>query len=256
MRYIDVNSDLGEGFGPYRIAPDTELMPLITSANIASGGHAGDPQVMCETITSAQTHDVRIGAHIGFPDRAGFGRRPMPMTPRELELMAVTQVGALQGVARLRGAKITHFNFHGALGNLSFADADVARVLLKAVKAIDSRLIFVGLPDTEAIRIAESIGLPVMRSFLADRGYCAAGRLAPRGVEGALIDDPQALQQRVAETLNSGALRLITGEQVPIEVESILVHSDTPRALELAHATRAGIEDSGCKIAAYPMLDG
>lgn len=251
MRQIDVNSDLGEGFGPYRIAPDAELMPLITSANIACGGHAGDPEVMCETIDLAAENSVRIGAHIGFPDRAGFGRRPMPMTHRELELMTVTQLGALQGVAHLRGRTLTHFNFHGALGNLSFADADVAKTLLRAVKAVDPALTFIGLPDTEATRAAEALGLPVVRSFLADRGYSAPGRLAPRGIEGALIHNPEAVRERVAETLATGMLRLTTGEMVPIEVDSVLVHSDTPSALELAHAIRAGIADSGCGIAPY-----
>ncbi|MAQ47166.1 MAG: hypothetical protein CL812_15160 [Confluentimicrobium sp.] len=251
MRQIDVNSDLGEGFGPYRIAPDAELMPLITSANIACGGHAGDPEVMCETIALAMENSVRIGAHVGFPDRIGFGRRQIPMTHRELELMTVTQVGALQAVARLRGMTLSHFNFHGALGNLSFSDAEVAKTVLRAVKALDPTLTFIGLPDTEATRAAEAIGLPVIRSFLADRGYSAPGRLAPRGSDGALISDPAAVRERVAETLATGRLRLTTGRTVAIEVDSVLVHSDTPNALTLAHAIRAGIVDSGCSIGPF-----
>ena len=173
MNSIDVNSDLGEGFGPYRIAPDADLMPLITSANIACGAHAGDPLIMDETVSLAQTNKVRVGAHIGYPDRENFGRRMMTMTLKELELMTVTQLGALAAIAAHRGAQLTHANFHGALGNLSFADADVARTLIKAMKSFDPSLKFIGLADTEASRIAEEEGIEVVYSFLADRGYSA-----------------------------------------------------------------------------------
>lgn len=253
MTTIDVNSDLGEGFGPYRIAPDDKLMPQITSANIACGGHAGDPVVMDETVRLAQYNDVRIGGHIGYPDRAGFGRRPLAMSARELALMAITQLGALRAVAEHRGARLSHANLHGALGNLSFSDADAARTLIGAIKAFDPSLRFIGLPDTEAARAAENAGIKVVRSFLADRGYIAPGRLAPRGTEGALIRNPAEVRHRVAETLATRRLRLTTGERVPITVDSILVHSDTPSSLELAGAIREGIADAGMTVAAYPL---
>ena len=251
MREIDVNSDLGEGFGPYVIADDAALMPLVTSANIASGGHAGDPQTMEKTLTLAGANGVRVGAHIGYPDRAGFGRRKLQMSAKELELMVIAQLGALAALAAHRGLRLTHANFHGALGNLSFADTDVAKVLIGAIKAFDANLKFIGLPDTEASREAERQGLTVIWSFLADRGYTAPGRLAPRGVEGAVIHDPEAVRRRVADVLSSGRLASVTGEEMTIPVDSILVHSDTAGALDLAHAIRAGISDAGCQIAPY-----
>ncbi|WP_319567058.1 LamB/YcsF family protein [Cohaesibacter marisflavi] len=253
MKSIDVNSDLGEGFGPYRIAPDADLMPLITSANIACGAHAGDPLIMDETVSLAQTNKVRVGAHIGYPDRENFGRRMMTMTLKELELMTVTQLGALAAIAAHRGAQLTHANFHGALGNLSFADADVARTLIKAMKSFDPSLKFIGLADTEASRIAEEEGIEVVYSFLADRGYSAPGRLAPRGTAGALLHEPEDIRLRVAETLSSGKLKLTTGEAIPVKIDSILVHSDTPNALKLAHAIRQGIADAAFEIASYAI---
>ncbi|MBT9386183.1 LamB/YcsF family protein [Pseudooceanicola sp. CBS1P-1] len=251
MTAIDVNSDLGEGYGRYRIAPDAELMPLITSANIACGAHAGDPMVMDETVALASAHQVKIGAHVGYPDLPGFGRRAMALSLRELELTTIAQLGTLRALAEHRGQKLSHANFHGALGNLSFADTDVARTLLKAVKAFDPTLKFVGLPETEAVRAADRLGIEVIPSFLADRGYSAPGRLAPRGVPGALITDTEAVRQRVAETLDTGLLTLVDGSKVALRARSVLVHSDTPRALELAHAIRAGIADAGLTIAAY-----
>lgn len=253
MPHIDVNSDLGEGFSPYRMAPDADLMPLVTSANIACGGHAGDPMVMDETVALALTHGVRIGGHVGYSDRAGFGRRALSMSLHEIEAMTIAQLGTLNAVAKNRGARLTHANFHGALGNLSFGDRDVARVLMRAVKAFDPTLKFIGLPDTEAVRAADELGIEVVRSFLADRGYCAPGRPAPRGTNGALIRDADEVRRRVAETLSSGRLKLVTGEVVDIRVDSILVHSDTPAALQLAHAIRAGIEDAGMTPAAFPV---
>ncbi|MEN8831165.1 5-oxoprolinase subunit PxpA [Pacificibacter sp.] len=253
MRTIDVNSDLGEGFGPYEIAPDETLMPLITSANIACGAHAGDPVVMERTIGFAATHNVRIGGHVGYPDRSGFGRRALSMSLKELELETIAQLGALSAIAEHKGQKLTHANFHGALGNLSFGDADVARTLIAAMKSFDPTLQFVGLPNTEAAIAAEDANIPVIRSFLADRGYVEAGRLAPRGTKGALIKDLKSVEDRVANTLASGKLTLLDGREVPCEFDSVLVHSDTPGSVELAMAIRSGIERAGLSIAGYKV---
>ncbi|WP_321340677.1 5-oxoprolinase subunit PxpA [Breoghania sp.] len=251
MKSIDVNSDLGEGFGPYSITDDAALMPLVTSANIATGGHAGDPVTMARTLKLAQASGVTVGGHIGYPDIAGFGRRAFKMSLPELELMVISQLGALGAVAAHCGAKLDHANFHGALGNLSFADKDVARTIIGAIKAYDPTLKFIGLPDTEASYEAERQGLTVVWSFLADRGYTAPGRLATRGTPGAVIHEPAAVRERVAEVLTTGRVTTVTGERMEIPVDSILVHSDTAGALELAHAIRGGIEDAGMKIATY-----
>lgn len=251
MPTIDINSDLGEGFGPYHIAEDAALMPRITSANIACGGHAGDPIIMDDTVALAGENGVRIGAHIGYPDRTGFGRRAMTLSIRELELLTVTQLGTLRAIAERRGKMLSHANFHGALGNLSFRDKEAANALLGAMKAFDPNLKFIGLPDTEATRAAEALGIEVVHSFLADRGYTARGRLASRGTEGSVIKDPSAVRRRVADTISSGLLTLVDGRRVPTVVDSVLVHSDTPNALDLAEAIRAGILDAGVTIAPY-----
>lgn len=253
MKTIDVNSDLGEGFGPYQIAPDSQIFPLVTSANIACGAHAGDPVVMAQAVSLAGEHKVRIGGHVGYPDRSGFGRRALTMSLKELELETIAQLGALRAIAEHGGHRLTHANFHGALGNLSFVDADVARTLILAMKSFDPTLKFIGLPHTEAAHAAEDAGIEIIRSFLADRGYVAAGRLAPRGTESALISDLEIVESRVAQTLSSGKLRLIDGSEIPCEFDSVLVHSDTPGSVDLAHAIRAGVAAAGLQIAPYPL---
>lgn len=252
MRQIDVNADLGEGYGPYRITDDAALLPLLTSVNIAGGRHAGDPTVMAETVQGALAVKARLGCHIGYPDRQGFGRRAMGLTHRELEMEVIAQLGVLSAIAAHHGGALSHANFHGALGNLSFVDADVARTLIGALKAFDPNLQFIGLPDTEASREADRQGLRVVRSFLADRGYSAPGRLAPRGMDGAVIHDPARVRARVTAVLREQSLTSVTGEEIRMPVDSILVHSDTPGAMTLAHAIRAGIEDAGCEISGYP----
>lgn len=255
MKTIDINSDLGEGFGPYKIAQDDQLFPLVTSANIACGAHAGDPVVMSQAIAYATEYNVKIGAHIGYPDRRGFGRRALSMSLKELELEleTISQLGALSAIAEHGGQKLTHANFHGALGNLSFVDADVARTLISALKSFDPTLKFVGLPHTEAAYAAEKSNIELIRSFLADRAYLDAGRLAPRGTDSAVISDLLAIETRVAETLSYGKLRLLDGREVPCEFDSVLVHSDTPGSVDLAKAIRAGIVKAGFEISSYSL---
>lgn len=253
MRTIDVNSDLGEGFGPYEIAHDDKLFPLVTSANIACGAHAGDPVVMHRAVGFATENKVQIGAHVGYPDRAGFGRRALKMSLKELELEVISQLGALRAIAEHGGHRLTHANFHGALGNLSFTDADVARTLISAMKSFDPTLKFIGLPHTEAAYAAEKAGVEIIRSFLADRGYVEAGKLAPRGTAAAVISNLHVVESRVAETLSSGRLRLLDGREVPCEFDSVLVHSDTLGSVGLAQAIRAGVAKAGFEIAPYPL---
>ncbi len=251
MASIDINSDLGEGFGPYSVADDAAIMKRVTSANIACGAHAGTPLIMDETLALAKAAKVRVGGHVGYPDREGFGRRPMHMSSRELSVLTTTQLGALAALCRNHGLELAHANFHGALGNLTFSNADAARAVLQAIKDFDPRLRYIGLPDSEAMKVAERLGLRTIKSFLADRGYIAPGRLAPRGTEGSVIKDPARVRQRVAQTLSSGLLTLTDGTTTPIEIQSILVHSDTPGALDLAQAIRSGILDAGYEVARY-----
>lgn len=245
MPGVDLNSDLGEGFGPYRIADDEALLEIVSSANIACGGHAGDPMVMDETVRRAAGRGVLVGGHVGYPDRVGFGRRSVAMTLKELELLTISQLGSLYAIARNAGARLSHANFHGALGNLSFVDRDVARTLIAAIKAFDPGLAFIGLPHTEAARQAEDQGLRVVRSFLADRAYTPEGTLVGRHVDGAVVRDCSTLKERVEKVLTLGVVDAIDGTQVPMQIDSILIHSDTSGAVELAQTIRSTVIASG-----------
>lgn len=251
MKTIDINTDLGEGFGKYRVADDIALLDLVSSANVACGAHAGDPTIMYETVSEARKRGVVVGAHIGFPDREGFGRRLIPMSARELELLVVTQLGALAAVAAYAGSRLTHANFHGALGNLAIADRDAARVLLNAVRAFDPSLRFVGVAGSEAARVAEEQGIPLVRSFLADRGYTREGALVPRGAEGALVKDPDKIRDRIVKLMTHGVLDTADGAELPMTFDSILVHSDTAGSVEIARTIRAAVSDAGATVAAF-----
>lgn len=251
MKTIDINTDLGEGFGRYRIADDIGLLDLVTSANIACGAHAGDPTIMYETVTAATERGVIVGAHIGFPDREGFGRRLIPMSHSELALLAITQLGALAAIASHAGTRLTHANFHGALGNLAISNRDAARVLLSAVKSFDPSLSFVGVTGSEAAEEAEEQGIHLVRSFLADRGYTGEGRLVPRAAPGALVKDPAAIRDRIVKLMRHGVLDTVDGETIEMEFDSILVHSDTAGSMEIAQTIRAAVLDAGAGIASF-----
>ena len=248
---IDLNSDLGEGYGAWRMADDPAMLGLVSSANIACGAHAGDPVVMAETLRLAAERGVSAGAHVGYPDRAGFGRRPMALTARELEVQTLTQLGALTALADAAGQRLTHANFHGALGNLSFADADVARVLIGALRQFDRDLAFIGLPHTAAAIEAERQGLRLVRSFLADRAYTPEARLVARGQPGAVIHDAEAVRARIIRVLREGVVAAIDGTEVRMPVESILIHSDTPGAVGLAAQIRSAVEAAGFNVRSF-----
>lgn len=257
-RTIDLNSDLGEGYGAWRMADDAAMLDIVSSANIACGAHAGDPVVMADTIDLALARGVSPGAHIGYPDLQGFGRRPMRLSGRELELLALTQLGAISALAAAAGTRLTHANFHGALGNLSFVDEDVARVLIGAMRRFDPDLAFVGLPHTAAAREAERQGLRLVRSFLADRAYTREGTLVARGTPGAVIHSAEEVAARIARVLNEGMVRAADGADIPMPVDSILIHSDTAGAIELARTIRATVEAAGFAVRSFaaPAVDG
>ncbi len=242
--HIDINSDLGEGFGPYVIADDAALMGVITSANVACGYHAGDPVVMDRTIRLAKEHGVDLGAHVSYPDRMGFGRRQMQMELDELEKHVLYQLGALDGLARPAGHRITHMNPHGALGNLACADLAVAEALVRATRAFDPDIAFLVLSGTALETVAREAGCRTFNLFLADRAYTADGQLAPRNQAGAVIKDTSQVVARVQRLLAGGGVETIDGQTLDIAVQSILVHSDTPDALAMAHAIRNAISDA------------
>lgn len=253
---IDINSDLGEGYGPYTIADDAGLMGVITSANVACGYHAGDPVVMDRTIRLAKEHGVDLGAHVSYPDRMGFGRRQMQMELGELEKHVLYQLGALDGLARPVGHRITHMNPHGALGNLACADRAVADALVRATADFDPDIAFLVLSGTRLEAAAREAGMRTVNLFLADRAYTIDGQLAPRAMPGALIKDNAAVVARVLQLLADGTVETIDGQTLHVAAQSILVHSDTPGSLAMARELRAAVIAAGAVIAPLSQPDG
>jgi UPF0271 protein len=245
---IDLNADLGEGFGPWRMGEDEALLGVVSSANIACGFHAGDPWIMQRTIELARDRGIDVGAHVGFPDRQGFGRRVMHIDTAELAAMVVYQLGALAGLARAAGCRMTHMSFHGALGNMAAADARLAGPLLEAVARFDPKVL-VSSSSSQAIeQEAARHGLAVATSFLADRAYDDQGLLVPRKLPDSVIKDEAAVLRRVRQLLEHGTVTTYSGATIPMQVRSILVHGDTPGAVQLARTIRAQIESSGGRI--------
>ena len=252
---IDINSDLGEGFGAYEIADDAALMTHISSANVACGYHAGDPVIMDRTIRLARDHGVDLGAHVSFPDLMGFGRRKIDMAAPELEAHILYQLGALDGLARRAGHKITHMNPHGALGNLASSDAQTAAAVADATLAFDPDIAFLVLPGSALEQAAQDRGGRVVRLFLADRGYLPNGQLAPRGQPGAVIHDPAKVAARVLEVLKTAKVTTTTGEVIAMPVQSILIHSDTAGAVNLATRLKHDITAVGGAITPLSQQD-
>ncbi|MFO1220608.1 MAG: 5-oxoprolinase subunit PxpA [Burkholderiaceae bacterium] len=245
---IDLNADIGEGYGPWRMGDDDGLLDVLSSANIACGFHAGDPLIMDRTVRRAGERGVDIGAHVGFPDRQGFGRRVMQIDPAELATMVTYQLGALAGIARAAGQRMTHMSFHGALGNLAAADAALAAVLVRAVAAFDSTLI-VSSSSSAAIEGAAKVnGLRVATTFLADRACDELGLLIPRKLPNAVIHDEAQVLARVRRLLADGTVVTYDGKIIAMRPHSILVHGDTPGALALAQAVRREVVAAGGRI--------
>jgi UPF0271 protein len=245
---IDLNADLGEGFGPWRMGEDEAMLGVVSSVNVACGFHAGDPFIMDRTVRLARERGIDIGAHVGFPDRQGFGRRVMQIDAAELATMVVYQLGALAGLAKAAGCRVTHMSFHGALGNMAAADAALAEPLLRAVADYDSGLI-VSSSSSKAIEgAAARHGLTVATTFLADRAYDDEGLLVPRKLPNSVIQDEETVLQRVRQLLKTGAVTTYSGATLPVQARSILLHGDTPGAVHLARTIRTEIEAAGGRI--------
>lgn len=245
---IDLNADIGEGYGPWRMGDDDGLLELLSSANVACGFHAGDPLIMDRTVRQAGARGVDIGAHVGFPDRQGFGRRVMQIEADELATLVTYQLGALAGIARAAGQRLTHMSFHGALGNMAAADAALARVVVGAVAAFDRALIVSSSPSAAIEGAAAACGLRVATTFLADRACDANGLLVPRRLPGAVIHDEAQVLARVRRLLAEGTVLTHDGQVIEARPRSILVHGDTPGALALARAIRQAVHDAGGRI--------
>lgn len=245
---IDLNCDAGEAFGPWPMGDDEALIPLMTSVNVACGAHAGDPLVMRRTIELAARHGVAVGAHPGYPDLQGFGRRALGLTPDEVEVWVLAQIGALAGVARAAGVRLQHVKPHGALYNAAADDAGLARAIAAAVHAYDPDLVLVARAGSPQVAVARALGLRVAEEAFADRGYDGRGRLLPRGGGGALISDPAAAGHRAAELLRAGGLRAGDGTWLAMRVDTLCVHSDTPGAATLAAGLRAALVAAGARL--------
>jgi UPF0271 protein len=245
---IDLNADLGEGYGPWRMGEDEALLELVSSANVACGFHAGDPLIMDRTVRTAKARGIDIGAHVGFPDRQGFGRRPMQIDVAELATMVVYQLGALAGIARAAGWRMTHMSFHGALGNLAAADAALAQPLLRAVADFDRTLIVSSSTSRAIEGAAAEHGLRVATTFLADRAYDDEGLLVPRKLPGSVIKDEAAVLARVRRLLLDGTVVTYSGKTLAMSARSILLHGDTLGAVQLARTIRGEIEAGGGRI--------
>lgn len=245
MTRIDLNSDLGESFGPWKMGADEGLMTSITSANVACGFHAGDPGVMRETVRLALQHRVAIGAHPGFPDLSGFGRRSMQLSPREIEDLVVYQIGALAGVAAAQGARLSHVKAHGALYNMASREPALAGAIARATAAVDSSLVLVGLSGSALIDAGRQAGLRTASEAFADRGYAGDGSLLPRGSRGALLADPEQVAKRAVDMVRRGVITADDGREIEVRAETICIHGDGPRAAGLARAIRVALEEAG-----------
>jgi len=250
-RRIDLNSDLGEAYGPWSMGDDEAMMEIVTSVNITCGGHAGDPTTMAETVRAAADRGLAIGAHPGFPDREGFGRRVIPMSLTEVERLVASQVGALAGIAALEGAALAHVKAHGALANLGARDEEVAGAIARAVRAVDDGLVLLAIAGTALERAAEQAGLAVAREGFADRAYTDDGHLAPRSEPGAVLEDAEEAAERAVAMAEGRGLPLVNGGWREQQVDSVCVHGDTPGAVAMARGTRAALEAAGFEIASF-----
>ena len=247
---IDLNADLGEGFGPWKMGDDAAMLDIVTTANIACGFHAGDPETMRSTIAAAQERGVSVGAHPGYADLMNFGRRPMAgITAREIENLVAYQVGAFQAMAALAGHPARHAKTHGALGNACAGDDVLADAVARGIRAADASLSFMVMPGTATERAADRAGLRPIREIYADRTYVDDFNLAPRGTPGAVIHDADKAARRVIDMVNSGTLTSQSGKVLQVNVDSICVHGDTPTACAMARSIRGALEDAGWTLA-------
>lgn len=249
---IDLNADLGEGFGHWKTGDDDPMMNVVSSTSIACGGHAGDNTTMYETVLSASRAGVVIGAHPGFEDRQGFGRRRLPLSVREVERLVASQVGALAGIATLAGATVAYVKPHGALGNWAAEDKDVAGGIVRGICAVmlESPRIL-AISESALVVAAEANGVEVYSEVFADRGYTPQGSLIPRGQPGALIDDIDAAADRLIRFIDSGKMPASDGSEITLQGDSVCVHGDSDVALEMAKGIRSRLEQAGITIAPF-----
>lgn len=248
MQSVDLNCDCGESFGAYVMGNDAAMLKTVTSANVACGFHGGDPDVMARTFRLAKENGVAVGAHPGFPDLWGFGRRPLPFSANEIERLVAYQIGAAQALAAYVGHKLTHVKPHGALSNIASRDAEIALAIARATKAVDPHLILLAIASTQMERAAAALDLALAREVYADRSYGDDGLLRPRAEDGAVLHNPDFVAQRVLTMVEEGAVIAASGKRLTTQIDSVCVHGDTPEAATIAAAVRAKLMNSGISL--------
>ncbi|XMA36297.1 LamB/YcsF family protein [Streptomyces albogriseolus] len=251
MTSIDLNADLGEGFGHWRLTDDEQLLSVVTSANVACGFHAGDAPTMRRVCELAAARGVRIGAQVSYRDLAGFGRRPMDVPPAELTAEVAYQIGALQVFARAAGSRVAYVKPHGALYNRAVRDEEQARAVVDGVLLADPTLPVLGLPGSQLLELAGKAGLPAVEEAFADRAYTDEGTLVPRGEEGALVTDPGAVLARSVDLARRGEVVARSGRRIGMRARSLCLHGDTPGAVDLARRVRDALETAGVRVEAF-----
>ncbi|CAL9379084.1 hypothetical protein C1708_27380 [Streptomyces sp. DH-12] len=251
MTSIDLNADLGEGFGHWRLTDDERLLSVVTSANVACGFHAGDAPTMRRVCELAAARGVRIGAQVSYRDLAGFGRRAMDVPPAELAAEVAYQIGALEVFARAAGSRVAYVKPHGALYNRVVRDEEQARAVVDGVVLADPALPVLGLPGSRLLEVAGEAGLPAVEEAFADRAYTDEGTLVPRGEEGALVTDPGAVVERSVDLARSGEVVALSGRRIRMRARSLCLHGDTPGAVDLARRVRDALEASGVRVEAF-----
>ncbi|HKO09181.1 MAG TPA: 5-oxoprolinase subunit PxpA [Alphaproteobacteria bacterium] len=245
---VNLNADMGESFGAFKIGNDDALLDIIGSASIACGFHGGDPNVMHNTVMRAKEKGVSIGAHPGFNDLWGFGRRRIDMNVRDTEYMVAYQIGALQAMAAYAGSKVTHLKAHGSLNNMAAENLDLALAIGRAMKAVDPSIIYVALAGSEMERAAQQLGLPLAREGFCDRLYDDDGNLTSRKIQGAVLHDAGEISKRVVHMVLNDEIVSRNGKHIPRKIDSLCVHGDEPSAVEAARAVRKGLEAAGVRV--------
>ena len=253
MYKVDVNSDLGESFGRYTLGMDADILPLVSSANVACGYHASDPLVMNKTIAMAKEAGVRVGAHPGFPDLMGFGRRNMDVSPAEAKAYTLYQLGALDAFCKAHGVKMQHVKPHGAMYNMAGKDYALSKAICEAIYEYNKDLIVMALSGSELVHAAEDMGLKVAREVFADRAYEEDGSLVNRRKEGAMITDENEAIARVVRMIKEQKVTAITGKDIPIKADSVCVHGDGVKALAFVKKIRETLTAEGVEI--VPLVD-
>lgn len=249
MKTLDLNCDMGEGFGAWEMGDDAALLDQVTSANIACGFHAGDPGTIHRTVKLAIEKGVAVGAHPSLPDLQGFGRRAIAVTPGEAYDMVLYQIGALAGFARSLGGRLSHVKPHGALYNMAAKDSGLARAIAKAVRDFDSRLVLFGLAGSELVRAGHETGLKVANEVFADRTYQSDGSLTPRSQPNAIIHDVEASIAQVKRMVGEGRIKSVQGSDVEVTADTLCIHGDERTAVEFARRIRRELADSGIRVA-------